>query len=127
MIKKILALLGVIASVLAVAILNFTTPSVNGAAVVLLFFIVTYVALVAGFTFFIYWLSLLFGKLVRKDKKPTPDSSTFRRSYYYASVFALAPVIVISMKSVGRSGAMEWMLVAFFLILGYVYVSRQTT
>lgn len=127
MFSRLLAVLGIVSFIGLIYVVNTTTPSNGGAMTVLSVFVLSYVALVSALTFFIFWTNFLIRKVFYSEQAERYKKSiSFRHSYYYASVFAMAPVILISLKSVGKSGLIEWVLVAFFLILGCVYVSRQT-
>lgn len=126
MFRRVLAICGLLALCGVLFIVTTTTPSTGGATTVLLLFILLYVVLIAALTFLIFWINRLIGRLFYSDKQSAVNSLSFRQAYYYATVFALAPVILVSMQSVGKSGPVEWLLVGFFLVLGYIYVSRQT-
>ena len=74
---------------------------------------------------------LLLQNILRKvsnEIKPGRSKETFttKKAYYYASVIALAPVIFVSMQSVGGVGIYEIMLVALLVVLGCLYISRRT-
>lgn len=126
MFDRLLAIIGVAAFLGLLFIVTTTTPSSGGAAVVLALFILLYISLIALLTFLIYWLNHSFYRLFYSDQKNPIGRLSFKRAYYYGTVFALAPVILVSMKSVGKSGPAEWLLVVIFLLVGYIYVSRQT-
>lgn len=126
MFHRILAIVGIAALTGVVFIITTTTPSSGGAITVLALFILLYIALIALLTFVIYWLNRIIYKVFYSDKKTPTGILSFKQAYYYGTVFALAPVILVSMKSVGKSGPIEWLLVGLFLLVGYIYVSRQT-
>lgn len=126
MFDKLLAIIGLAAALGLLFIITTTTPASGGATVVLALFILLYISLIAFLTFLIYWLNHIFYRLFYSDQQKPIGRLSFKRAYYYGTVLALAPVILISMKSVGKSGPAEWLLVAIFLLVGYIYVSRQT-
>lgn len=51
---------------------------------------------------------------------------TLGRSYYFASVIALAPVMVVGMQSVGEVGLYELLLVILFVGIACVYIAKRT-
>ena len=128
MFSRILAVIGVGAAIGLVYMLQTTTPSEAGAVGVLTVFLLLYITLVSALAFFMFYaykviVKLFFGDIERRA------SSNFglKRSYYYSSILALGPVMLISLYSVGRGGPLELFLVVALLALGCVYVSRQTT
>ena len=66
-------------------------------------------------------LQLFFADVVNIKSK----SMSLKKAYYFGSVFALGPVMMISLQSVGGVGLGSFVLVCFLLILGSLYVSRQ--
>ena len=109
-------------------ILGFTTPTQIGAVGVLVVFLLFYVVSTITATYFVYIanrivLQLFFADVVNIKSK----SMSLKKAYYFGSVFALGPVMMISLQSVGGVGLWSFVLVCFLLILGSLYVSRQTT
>lgn len=127
MFMRILSLIGVMSMGLLVYILLATTPAEAGAIGVLAVFLLFYIVSVVVLTFFIVGIQYVIGKLVYGD---TPASEKYRkgvrRPYYFASVLALGPVMLVSLRSVGSIGVTEVFLVAILMAIGYLYVSRQT-
>lgn len=66
-------------------------------------------------------------RLSRSFTKRTLPSLTIRRSYYFSSVLALAPVMFIGMQSVGEVGIYEVVLVLLFVGIACVYVAKRTS
>ena len=50
---------------------------------------------------------------------------SLKQSYYYASIIALAPVMLIGMQSVSGINVYDVLLVIFFVAIGVVYISRR--
>ena len=50
---------------------------------------------------------------------------SFRRCYYFGSVLALAPVLLIGARSVGRGGWYELALVFAFEAIACFYVAKR--
>lgn len=127
MFSRILAIIGVGSLIGLLYILQTTTPVEAGAVGVLGVFLLSYIVLVVALTFFIFLvhkliLRVFFGDMERRAS----GAISFKKSYYYASILALGPVIVVSLQSVGKSGFGGLLLVLFLLGLGCLYVSRQT-
>jgi len=49
----------------------------------------------------------------------------FRRAYYFSTVLAAAPVMLIGLQSVQSVGVYELLLVGIFEIVACVYVSKR--
>jgi hypothetical protein len=129
MLHKILAVIGILACAGLIYILNTTTPSTTGAFGVLVVFFLSYIVLVALLAFGIFWTYKLIKKVFygEVDAVYNPEEFSFKQSYYYGSVLALGPVLLVSLKSVGKAGLIEVLLVVFLMTLGCLYVSRQTS
>lgn len=85
-----------------------------------------YIALVGLFTFLIHGFSRVVAKLSRSLTVKRPlQVVRFRQAYYYSSIIALAPVMLIGMQSVGGIGFYEVLLVVVFTVVGCVYVGRR--
>lgn len=128
MFSRILAIIGVGAAIGLGYMLQATTPTEAGAIGVLAVFLLLYVTLVSVLAFFMYFVHKLVVKLFFGDiERRVTTVFTLKRSYYYSSILALGPVMLISLRSVGKDGVLEVFLVIALLVLGCVYVSRQTT
>ncbi|MDO4684775.1 MAG: hypothetical protein Q4B06_03655 [Candidatus Saccharibacteria bacterium] len=127
MLSRILVVVGVVSAVALLYIINNTTPSHAGAMGVLAVFLLLYVVSAVLLTFFVYWTNRLVMRVffmgVATQKA---DRLSLRRSYYYGSVLALGPVMLISLQSVGNGGVTSLLLVVVLLALGVLYVARQT-
>lgn len=114
-------------SILALAILlNVTSPTTIGPFGILTVFVFIYLSSLGVVTFFILWVSRILALLSRVFvfRKPLQPMS-FKHSYYFASVFSAAPVIIVGLESVGAVGGGELLLVMIFLFVGCLYVSRR--
>lgn len=105
-----------------------TTPGEAGAIGVLGVFVLAYLFLLSLLTFFMFGVSKVIVRFSRTVtvKKPL-QPMTLKLAYYYASVVALAPVILVSMQSVGSLGSYEFGLVLLLVIIGCVYVSKRAS
>lgn len=119
---------GIIATCVLGYMLTATAPAEVGATGILAVFLLSYILSVVVLTFFIFITHRLVVKLLYSDRTGhIARDVTFRRSYYFASILALGPIILISLRSVGKAGLVELLLVCALLIIGCLYVSRQTS
>ena len=124
---KFIAASGLIAVVLLAIVLQITTPATIGPLGLLFVFIMLYVASLSALTFFIFGVSRVAARLagsltVRRPLQPL----TLQQAYYYGSVVALAPVMLLGMQSVGAVGIYETILVVLFASLGCVYIAKRS-
>lgn len=123
---RIIFALGVFATFFLVYYINSTTPANAGPLGVLLVFILIYIITTVLATLLLLGVNHLIARLFYFDR---PDAykqkMSLKKSYYYGSVLAFAPLILISLQSVGRTSI--WGVIAVFVlvILGVIYVSRQ--
>lgn len=129
--KNILAHLLVTAMIssllLLILLLQFTNPPSAGAFGILAVFILAYVFIVTILSFFMYIASRVIVAASRliTARKPL-EVMTLKKSYYFSSVIGLAPVIVVSMQSVGPFSIYEFGLVLLLVAIGCVYVAKRT-
>jgi hypothetical protein len=57
-------------------------------------------------------------------KKPI-SALTFRDAYYYSTVVAIAPVMLVGLQSVNAIGIYEYGLVALFVVIGWLYITKR--
>lgn len=126
MLGRFLSILLVISGVGLITMLAMTTPGEAGATGILGVFVLAYLFLLSLLTFFMFGVSRIFVRFSRTItvKKPL-QPLTLKLAYYYASVVALAPVILISMQSVGSLGLYEFALVVLLVVIGCIYVSKR--
>lgn len=120
---RFLAIILLMDFVVLSAILQSTTPSTIHPLGILLVFGLIYTLALCLLTFFLYFGSILLGHFGRRAK----DRSTIslQKSYYYASVLALAPLMVVGMNSVGRTSIYDLVLVMLFEIIALFYITRR--
>src|SRR5680860_120108 len=127
MFKKIILLITTVSLCLLIVLLNVTTPATAGPFGILIIFIFAYFSSIGLMTNFLYWISRLIthlstGIVTRKPFEPL----TLRRSYYYSTVIAAAPIMLIGLQSVGTVGFYEFLLVFIFIIIGCLYTVSYT-
>ena len=120
MLGKVLALSTLCAFVLLSALLQSTTPSSIHPLGILFVFFLIYVLALGVLTFLLY---VGFSAVAKVRKKST--TVTLRRMYIYASALALAPVMLVGMSSIGKTGIYEFLLIAAFEIVACFYVTKQ--
>lgn len=128
MFAKILITAGVIATVALGYILVTVSPVEAGATGVLAVFLLSYIVSVVVLTFLFYLVQKITIKLLYSDRAGSVAGRvSLRKAYYFGSILALGPVILVSLRSVGKAGVSELVLVALLMIIGCLYVSRQTS
>lgn len=127
MIGKLLVGIGIISGIILVVILNTTTPATAGAFGILSVFIFTYLTTVSVLSFVVYGVSkgvsVVENKMMHNSQR---SGMRLQRAYYFATILSLAPVIIISLQSVGGVGVYELGLTLLFVALGCVYVTKRT-
>lgn len=123
MLGKVLAISTLCAFVLLSALMQSTTPSSIHPLGILFVFFLIYLLALGVLTFFIYGIRLIFKKA--RGSKVIPSQILLRRSYIYASVLSLAPVMLIGISSIGRMGVYEFLLIAAFEVIACFYVAKH--
>ena len=127
MLGKVLTISLAVAFMLLVILLQTTTPATVGPLGILLIFVLMYVSVLCVLTFLLFAVSKVVAKVSTSVtvKRPLQPLSLIR-SYYYASVLALAPVMLIGMQSVGEVNGYELSLVVLFVVISCVYIAKRT-
>ncbi len=120
MLGKVLALSTLGAFVILSALIQSTSPSTIHPLGILVVFILLYGLALGVLTFFMFGVARLVNSLHRK-----PSEVSLRQVYYYASVLALAPVMIIGMRSIGRAGLYDVVLVMIFEIIACFYIAKR--
>jgi hypothetical protein len=118
--------IGIVSFVASLLMLQLTTPQMVGPLGVLAFFVLVYIF----FACVIYLaLGAAIGVLKRTARKgkwaARLESVPSAKLYYYSSFIALAPVIMLGMRSVGLLRPVDVLLVVVFELLGCFYISRR--
>jgi hypothetical protein len=126
MLKIIVSLVTAISAFALIILLNLTTPSSAGPLGILAVFLFSYLLLVGFFTYVLRWGSQIatYLSVVFRARRPLPTLS-FKRSYYYSTIFAAAPIMLVGLQSVGRIGIYEYFLVLIFITVGVLYISKR--
>lgn len=126
MLPRIIATISLASLCLLSYMVTFTSPADAGPFGLLTIFITAYLTFVGMISFFLYGVNRLVIMVFAKGTvKKTVRSFTFRRAYYYSTVLALAPVLLVGLQSVGSISFYEVGLVILFEIIACVYVGKR--
>ena len=126
MLKIIISIITVASFCGLVFLLITTTPVTAGPFGILAIFVLAYLVLIGLVAFFLYGMSRIIAHLSVAfiSKKPF-IALDFKQSYYYSTVIAAAPIMLIGLQSVGSVGIYEYILMLFFIVIGCLYVSKR--
>ncbi|NCO10758.1 hypothetical protein GW930_02525 [Candidatus Saccharibacteria bacterium] len=126
MLPRIVTTVSVVSLAVLLTLVTFTTPATAGPLGLLAIFISAYVFLVGVISLFLSAASRLiaFFSVSLATSRPIYPLP-FKRAYYYSSVLAMAPVMLIGLQSVGSVGLYEIILVIAFEVVACVYISRR--
>lgn len=106
--------------------LNITSPAIAGPFGILVIFIFAYLSLLGVTTYLLHGSSIVIAHLSTALLPRRPfEALVFRRSYYFSTVIAAAPIMIIGLQSVGAVGIYELLLISFFVFIGCLYVSKR--
>ena len=126
MLPRIIATLSLASLCLLSALLTFTTPASAGPFGLLVLFITAYLTFIGLISFFLFGISHLIASMSAGMTVRKPIiAMTFRRAYYFSTVLAAAPVMMIALQSVRTIDLYELLLVIIFEVVACVYVSRR--
>lgn len=115
-----MALVTLSAFVLLSALLQSTSPSTIHPLGILLVFVLMYLLALGVLTFFIWGVGRIMASF--DNDRPTQPLA---RAYYFASVLALAPVMIIGMRSIGHAGVYDVSLVVIFEVIACFYITKR--
>jgi hypothetical membrane protein len=126
MLPRILATITLASLCVLSLMLTFTSPATAGPFGLLVIFITAYLTFVGLISFFLFGINRLILMLTAgmAGRKPLV-SMPFKRAYYYSTVLAAAPVMLIGLQSVQSIGVYEVILVLIFEVVACLYVSRR--
>jgi len=126
MLKRIILITTVVSLCLLTVLLNVTTPVVAGPFGILAIFFFAYLSSLGLVTYFFYGVSRVIAYLSTAFMARRPFVVlTFKRSYYYSTIIATAPILLIGLQSVGAVGVYEFILVLIFIVIGCLYISKK--
>ena len=126
MLGRILTVVFLAALIALSLIFQSTNPSQAGPVGLLAVFFLLYIIGVIAVAWTIHGVSQLVVVATKSVvvKKPLQVISLIH-AYYFASVIAFAPVILLAMKSVTAIGIYEVLLVATFVVIGVFYIKKR--
>lgn len=111
-----------------VILINTTTPASAGPLGILGIFLFAYLLSLGVVTYFIYGISRVVAHLSAAFTVRRPIGAfSLRQSYYYGTVIAAAPIMLIGLQSVGAIGVYEVLLVALFVGIGCLYITKRVS
>lgn len=127
MLKLIILITTLVSLGLLAVLLNITTPATVGPFGVLSIFVLAYILSLGLITVFIYAMSNLLSRLssVLVTRRPFPKL-TLKRAYYFSTILAAVPVMLIGLQSVGAIGPYQLFLLTVFVVIGFLYISKKT-
>lgn len=127
MLKKTLLVLGLVSAGLLLLIFNLTTPSRIGAIGLLGMFVLGYLFSLSTLSFLYIASEYILIRVLKTLKLKHPSKAVgSKKPYYYSSVLALGPVMLVGLHSVGGTNIYDVVLVLSFLVLGCFYVARRS-
>ena len=126
MLKIIISATTLISMAFLAISLNVTTPATAGPFGILVIFIFAYLSSLGVMTFFLFFINrvIAYVSVMFVARKPY-HSLSFKRSYYFSTIIAAAPVMLVGLQSVGATGLYESILVFVFVVIGCLYVSKK--
>ena len=118
--------IGSISLIIAGLMLTMTRPGEVGPFGVLAFFVLLYLS--AGSLIYMLLTGIIY--VLMRVLPPGSlrlwlENVSHTKVYYYTTVLALAPVVLLGMASVGSIGGLDIVLVVLFEILACFYISRR--
>lgn len=128
MVGKLVVSSTLIAALLLVIVLQTTTPSTVGPLGLLAVFLLLYVIFIGCITELLWVGSKAVAWVGRRLRTRRPiHPMPLTRAYYFSTVLALGPVMLLGMQSIGSLGLYETILITMFLGAGILYVSRRSS
>ena len=127
MLTRIIATVSLASLCLLSFILTTTSPATTGPFGLLLIFISAYLTFMGLISFFLFGINRLIVRLSKgfTIRKPLTKLE-FKRAYYYSTVLAAAPVMLIGLQSVYSVGIYEIILITIFEVIACLYVNKRT-
>ena len=126
MLPRIIATISLASLCLLSWMLTFTSPASAGPFGLLVIFITAYLTFVGLISFFLFGINrfIVFVTSGMTVSRPFPRLS-FKRAYYYSTVLAAAPVMLVGLQSVQTIGLYEVILVVIFETVACLYINRR--
>lgn len=127
MLAKFLAVIGVLSAFVLFVVLQITSPSTIHPVGLLGVFVLLYFTIGVATLYTLYFGSRAISRIVASmnGSQKKPEVLTMQRAYIYATVIALAPVILLGMRSVDSFGFIDLALVLLFEVIACFYIWRR--
>jgi len=126
MLPRIIATLSLASLCLLSWMLAFTSPADAGPFGLLVIFITAYLAFVGVISFFLFGINRFIRMVTAGMTLRRPFAAvSFKRAYYFSTVLAAAPVMLVGLQSVQAIGVYEVILVTLFEVVACLYISRR--
>lgn len=126
MLKRIVATITIASIAMLIYLINTTTPTTIGPLGILFVFILIYLSVLGTVSYFIHGVLWVMNFATREsNSRVATKKISFRRAYYFASIIALAPVMLLGAQSIGRSSLYDIFLVLLFEVIALLYVSKR--
>jgi len=127
MLSRVITASTVLSVFFLAVLLMTTTPATIGPLGILIVFILMYVSTLGVLTFLLFYGSRAIARLSKSVTVRRPLGTwSLGRSYYFSSVLALLPVMLIGMQSVGKIGFYEVALMVIFAVVACIYLAKRT-
>lgn len=125
MLERIIPAMTVTSLCLLIVMLNIITPASAGPFGVLVIFVSAYLSLLGILTYFLVGASrvITYLSVVFMTRKPF-RRLTLKRSYYFSTIIAVSPVMLIGLQSVGAVSIYSFLLLIVFVVIGCLYISK---
>ena len=120
MLQKLIAVSMAVVTLAMIAIMQLTTPATIHPIGLLVFFLCLYTLILGGVTYLLYVGHRLWARLSRRHQP-----LTLWRSYQFSSIVALAPVMLIAMRTVSTVTLVDVLFVGIFIVVAIFYVMKR--
>lgn len=126
MFGRVLTVVTLAAAIMLSLLVQSTSPATIGPIGLLAVFFLLYVIFVGIFTWLLHGGSVAIALALKPIvlKRPLHPLSLVH-AYYYASVIALAPIILSAIQSVSQVGIYEIALIVLFLAISIFYIRKR--
>ena len=126
MLKRIVAIMTIASLCLLLLLINITAPTSVGPFGILAVFVFAYTSSLGVVTYFLFGISgIIFKASATFTVKKPLRALSFRDAYYYSTILAIAPVMLVGLQSVNTIGIYEFGLVGLFELIGCLYIAKR--
>ncbi|MEP6710233.1 MAG: hypothetical protein ABJA64_00755 [Candidatus Saccharibacteria bacterium] len=127
MLARFIVFISALAAIVLLFFLVSMTPVSAGPLGILVVFICLYILVLGALTFLLWGIHRIIAKLAKPFTVRRPiHPISLLHAYYFSSVIALVPVMLVGMQSVGTVSAADVALVLLFAVIGCVYIAKRT-